>query len=500
MQCTRAEERVGTLLAGRYRLEGILGEGGQAVVYRATHAWTGRSVAVKLLRPEHARDRHLVMRFLREARTASTLVHPNVVAILDMGADEDGDVHLAMELVEGRSLGAILDREQRLEPSRAITLLRPIVDALALAHRSGIVHRDIKPDNILIGDRGDGVVRPILLDFGTAKSTTSTWGNATQVGAIIGTPFYMSPEQTEGAADVGPPSDVWSMGVLLYRCLSGSLPFFASSPSSLLLAIIRGEHEPLDRVAPWVPRPIASVVERALCTDRAQRYADAGELLEALDRAMVERGVVDGGVLAGTDRASTARAVPDGSVVDRAAASGDSVRGLSSIDAAAGTLRRASRSRRVIAAVATAATLAFTMVLGSMMALGAGADVVASDPDRAGVTEPESIPAPLSTLPAGIDPPPAPDPGRVADLARDVEATTALVSALPITRRTPAAAIAGGAPVVVARATDAGEVLPAIGSAGDIATTRPRERGHALARSFEESERNDRRVGLAREW
>jgi serine/threonine-protein kinase len=280
------EERVGSLLAGRYRLESILGTGGTSVVYRANHAWTGKTVALKLLKPEHARDRNLVMRFLREARSASTLVHPNVVTILDMGTDPGGEVYLAMELVHGEPLGALLDREGSLSPERALELLRPVMEALAVAHQTGIVHRDLKPDNILIGDRGDGVVRPILLDFGMAKMTEAAWGHATQSGLIVGTPFYMSPEQAEGASDVGPASDVWSMGVILYRCLGGSLPFFGTAPTSLLLAIVRGDHVPLGERAPSVPIAFASVVERALRVNRAERYPDMTALIAAIDAAL----------------------------------------------------------------------------------------------------------------------------------------------------------------------------------------------------------------------
>ncbi len=283
MPILTAEERVGTLLAGRYRLEAILGEGGTSTVYAATHTWTGRKVALKLLKPEHARDRGLVMRFLREARTASTLVHPNVVEILDMGTDPAGDVYLAMELLRGEPLGTLLDRESRLDVERALDLLRPVMQALALAHVRGIVHRDVKPDNIILGDRGDGTPRPILVDFGMAKMTEAAWGHATQSGVLVGTPFYMSPEQAEGAPDIGPASDVWSMGVLLYRALSGALPFFGSTPTALLLAIVRGTHDPLRERAPDVPVAVAEIVERALDVDRTRRYAHMQELLDALD-------------------------------------------------------------------------------------------------------------------------------------------------------------------------------------------------------------------------
>jgi serine/threonine protein kinase len=280
-----AEERLGTVLGGRYSLDSILGTGGTSIVYAATHTFTKRAVALKILKPEHANNRELVARFLREARIASTLVHPHVVAILDMGT-EDGDTYLAMELLGGEALSQLAAREAPMGVDRTLTLLRPLMEAVALAHSRGVVHRDLKPDNILVGDRGDGTTRAILLDFGMAKTAEVAWGHMTQSGILVGTPFYMSPEQAEGADDIDAATDVWAMGVTLYRCLSGELPFYATAPSALLLAIARGDHVPLGTRRPELPAPIAAWVEGALALDRTQRYRDMSEMLAALDRAL----------------------------------------------------------------------------------------------------------------------------------------------------------------------------------------------------------------------
>jgi len=285
------EERLGALVAGRYRLGTILGRGGTGVVFDATHTWTGRRVAVKLLRPEYARDLGLVRRFLQEAQAAARLEHPNVVSVLDMGSDADGTVYLVLELLEGESLTRRLERARTLAPAEAFQLLVPVMDALVLAHERGIIHRDLKPDNVFLRRDSRGRLTPKLLDFGMAKMVAAAWGHATQSGTLVGTPFYMSPEQAEGKADQGPQTDVWSMGVVLYRCLTGELPFVAETPTALLLAIVGGQAPAVRDRAPDVPAAIARVVDRALVADRAKRWADMRTLLDELRRAAEASGV-----------------------------------------------------------------------------------------------------------------------------------------------------------------------------------------------------------------
>lgn len=277
------QERLGTLVAGRYRLDGVLGRGGTAIVFDAVHTWTGRRVALKLLRPEFAQDLELVRRFMQEARTAADLAHPNIVEVLDMGADEgDGTVFLVLELLEGETLSGLLARRSRLPSDEAIALLAPVMRALAEAHARGIVHRDVKPDNVFLARGADGTITPKLLDFGMAKMLESAWGHATQSGTLVGTPFYMSPEQAQGAPDVGAQSDVWSTGVLLYRAVTGVLPFTGTTPTALLLAIVGEPPASVASLAPEVPPHVARAIDRAILLDRSVRHQSMRTFADAL--------------------------------------------------------------------------------------------------------------------------------------------------------------------------------------------------------------------------
>ena len=285
------QERLGTLVAGRYRAESILGRGGGGIVYEARHGWTGRTVALKILKPEHARDLDRVRRFMQEAKAAACIRHRHVVQVLDMGKEPDGTVYLVLERLHGESLGTRLSRGGALPVDETLRLLAPVMEALVVAHRQGVVHRDLKPDNIFIDEDAAGRRTPKLLDFGMSKMLDATWGEATQSGVLVGTPYYMSPEQAEGRSDQGAACDVWSMGVILYRCLSGELPFVADSPTALLMAIVQERPEPLQARAAHVPEAIAAVIDRALIADREQRFGDMEEMLDAVREAATATGI-----------------------------------------------------------------------------------------------------------------------------------------------------------------------------------------------------------------
>ncbi len=288
------DPRLGRIIADRYQLDRVLGHGGMGVVYEATHKWTERKLAVKVLQTPVSESDILLKRFFQEARAAAALSHPNVVDVLDLGLDEAGEAYIVLELLPGESLEDRIEREGRLSPKATLDILLPILDALGLAHEHGIVHRDLKPANIFLSHDARGRLIPKLLDFGVAKlleREDTTLSPKTRPGAMLGTVHYMAPELVLEDDAVTPRCDVWSMGVVLYRCLAGVLPFEAMAHSTLLVKIATQDHDPLALRAPDVPAPIREAVERALVREPAARYAKVGDLVSALVRAADSVGV-----------------------------------------------------------------------------------------------------------------------------------------------------------------------------------------------------------------
>ena len=246
---------------------------------------------MKLLLPSFGSDGEIVGRFFQEAKAAASLNHPNVVDVLDMQI-EDGEAFLVLELLDGQPLTELLEERGPLAPEELFPILMPVIDALAAAHEHGIVHRDLKPDNIFISKDLRGRVTPKVLDFGIAKLTEGDSSVETRTGGLLGTPHYMSPEQAQGQKSVGPSTDIWSMGVLIYECLTGDRAFQADSVPALLLQICTFDPIPLADRAPGVHPAIARVVHKALARDLADRYGSMEELGGALFAACQEAGVV----------------------------------------------------------------------------------------------------------------------------------------------------------------------------------------------------------------
>ena len=272
---------VGSELAGHH-LEALIGRGGMGAVYRAEELTLGRKVALKVIAPELAQDSRFRERFLRESRIAASLDHPHIVPIFKAG-EEDGALFLAMRYVEGTDLGKLLAEGGALAPARAIALLEQVADGLDAAHEKGLVHRDVKPSNVLVS-RAAGKEHAYLADFGLTKRTGSLSG-VSVAGDVVGTIEYVAPEQITGE-DVGPSADLYSLGCVLYECLTGQSPFPRATDVALLWAHVHEEAPRPSEVRPELPRAIDGVLARALAKDPARRYSSADELVSAARSAL----------------------------------------------------------------------------------------------------------------------------------------------------------------------------------------------------------------------
>jgi eukaryotic-like serine/threonine-protein kinase len=266
-----------TMVDGRYRIIGRLGSGGMADVYEAEDTQLGRRVALKLLHRRFAEDPEFVERFRREASSAAGLNHPNIVQVFDRGA-WDGTYYIAMELLAGRNLKQVVREHGALDPALAVDIVLQILKAARFAHRRGVVHRDIKPHNVIVDEEG----RAKVTDFGIARAGAS---DMTETGSIMGTAQYLSPEQAQGHP-VDARSDLYSIGVVLYELLTGAPPFDADSPVTIALKQVSEDPLPPATRNPAVPPALDAVVMRALRKDPDERFQDADAFIAALERAM----------------------------------------------------------------------------------------------------------------------------------------------------------------------------------------------------------------------
>ncbi|HVY48578.1 MAG TPA: serine/threonine-protein kinase [Minicystis sp.] len=270
----------------RYRIDAVVGVGGMGTVYRATRLDDGQVVAVKGLHHHVAKKLEHQKRFLREARAAMAVDHESIVRVYEVFEHDDAPM-LAMELLVGESLEAVLVRERRLSLERAARVLVRVTSAVGTAHALGIVHRDLKPDNVFLVDGDDTRVK--VLDFGIAKLTATEGAAAetaalTRTGALIGTPFYMSPEQAFGEKRIDQRADIWSLGIVLYRCLSGVLPTYGASFADVFRAVVSGEFAPIERLCPGLPSDVAALVARMLQRSPGDRPWDLREVHAVLER------------------------------------------------------------------------------------------------------------------------------------------------------------------------------------------------------------------------
>ncbi len=270
---------VGRVIDGRYRVESRLARGGMATVYEATDLRLDRTVAVKIMHPGLAEDSAFVSRFVREAKSAARLTDPHVVAVYDQG--EDGDlVYLVMEFVPGRTVRDVLREFGRLTAEQALTILDPVLQALDAAHHAGFVHRDVKPENVLLTD--DGRVK--VADFGLARAISAATSTAATQGLLIGTVAYLSPEQVErGIADAR--SDVYGAGILLYEMVTGAVPFAGETPLAVAYQHVNAAVPVPSSVRPGIPPSLDALVARATARDADDRYPDAASFLEEVRAA-----------------------------------------------------------------------------------------------------------------------------------------------------------------------------------------------------------------------
>jgi eukaryotic-like serine/threonine-protein kinase len=267
-----------TPLGGRYTPLHLLGSGGMAKVYLVHDELLGRKVALKVLKEQYAKDEEFAERFRREAQSAAALSHPHIVPVYDYGEEENGPSYIAMEYVPGGTLGDRLRRDGPLECAEAARLASQVAEALGFAHDRGIIHRDIKPQNVLLTGAGDAKVA----DFGIAR--VASRGAISRTSIVLGTAAYISPEQAM-SEPVGPASDLYSLGIVLYEMLTGSVPFEAETPVGVAMRHVHESPPPAKEINPDVPAGMDALVMRLLAKKHEDRYGSAFELVEDLRRA-----------------------------------------------------------------------------------------------------------------------------------------------------------------------------------------------------------------------
>jgi serine/threonine protein kinase len=283
---------VGTIVGEKYVVRAILGEGGMGTVYEAEHMTIGRAVAVKVLHPKQMRKKESVRRFHHEARAAGAIGHPNICEVYDLGTLDDGRPYLVMEKLVGKTLADRVKEEGGLPFEDVIDILTQVLSGLVAAHGKGILHRDIKPENVFLTERVGCAPVAKLLDFGVSKATSPLRSaidgddemDLTRTGMVMGTPYYMSPEQARGDRDLDVRVDMYACGVICYEAVTGRRPFLANNYNALLLQILSTKPRPARELRPDLPAAFARLIEKAMARKRDDRYQNATEFQRDLQR------------------------------------------------------------------------------------------------------------------------------------------------------------------------------------------------------------------------
>jgi len=272
----------GRLLAGRFRFERLLGEGGMGSVWAAQNVLVRKAVAIKLMRPEFSSNPAILGRFRNEATAAGQIGSPHICDILDFGQSQLGP-YIVMELMRGRALSELIEQSGRLDPGLAVIIVRQTLEGLDAAHRVGIIHRDLKPENIFLSEPAPGRLLVKLMDFGISKFTqAASESGRTGVGVLMGTPEYMSPEQSQGAANVDERTDLWAIGLILYKALSGVDAFAGPTVAATLVAIATRDPPPLGDLLPGLHPGLIEIIRRCTAKEPSHRFSSARELSDAL--------------------------------------------------------------------------------------------------------------------------------------------------------------------------------------------------------------------------